>query len=187
MLSKGAGKPICLMPALGRGLGRWLRDEPIAARPIGQAELAWRWCRRNPVLAGLSCVVLFLALISTSGCVWVVESLLLWLTRALLNEKQQTQLDQRTSGRLAAEKTHYAKSQKKLAEESAKAAKEALKDKTAALELAGEKTAEAVRDRNALRIALKDKETGSKGRGTTEKGSGRTTRCRGKGRPTRTR
>jgi serine/threonine protein kinase len=41
-------------------LGRFLAGEPIRARPIGVVEWAWRWSRRNPLIASLGTAVLML-------------------------------------------------------------------------------------------------------------------------------
>src|SRR5262249_16506785 len=49
---------------LADDLERWLRGEPIHARPAGHLEKGWRWCRRNPAVASL---LLAVALALTAG------------------------------------------------------------------------------------------------------------------------
>lgn len=74
--------------ALSADLGRWLEGEPIEARPIGRLERTWRWCRRNPLVAGLLAT---LVLIGVAAFVSVTSQ---WLVaQSALRRMQQAQAE----------------------------------------------------------------------------------------------
>ena len=53
---------------LQKDLKRFLRGEPVLARPITKIARAWRWCQRKPIVAGLAVTVACLLLIlGTAG------------------------------------------------------------------------------------------------------------------------
>src|SRR5207247_6633123 len=62
--------------ALADDLHRYLLDRPIRARRLSPGERAWGWCRRNPVVAGLTCAVSLLAvgLALSTLALWVKQS-----------------------------------------------------------------------------------------------------------------
>jgi eukaryotic-like serine/threonine-protein kinase len=55
---------------LAEDLGRFLKHEPIHARPVGQLGRLWRLARRNPVIAAFSIVVIGLLLMLAVGAIF---------------------------------------------------------------------------------------------------------------------
>jgi serine/threonine-protein kinase len=78
--------------ALAEDLERWLDGRPIEARPVSPAARLRRWCRRNPMLAGLSATA-GLAILASLVVLGVATGLVWWQAAqkeaALKAEKEQ--------------------------------------------------------------------------------------------------
>lgn len=86
--------------ALRDDLERLLAGKPIQARPIGEIERAWRWCGRNPLLAGaLGIIVSLLVGISTVS-LWYSAQLKSELTKSRKMEVSEREATRQAQLRL---------------------------------------------------------------------------------------
>ncbi len=89
-LSKVPARRYLTARELADDLRRFVRGEPIRARPAGRVERLWRWCRRNPVAAGL----LLAVTLSSAAGMWELSRLSDHLVRtsALESAAQQSEI-----------------------------------------------------------------------------------------------
>src|SRR5262249_19305745 len=63
-MEKTPGRRYDRASELATDLRRFLKGEPIRARPVGKTEKVWRWCRRNPGAVSTAAGVLLTALVA---------------------------------------------------------------------------------------------------------------------------
>ncbi|MHC4405381.1 MAG: protein kinase domain-containing protein [Planctomycetota bacterium] len=86
---------------LADDLQNFLDHDSIRARPIGRPARVWRWCRRNPVVAGLIAAVVILVIALLVSCVIFAISLgrleeernALWRRALVMKVLQELDLD----------------------------------------------------------------------------------------------
>jgi len=103
-LERHPGRRYRRCDVLAEDLRRWTVGDPVAARSLSLPERAYRWARKNKLLAGAVCstfaMLLFALFLSARFAAHQLSA-----TRALENEKQQTlaALDQANSQRQVVE------------------------------------------------------------------------------------
>jgi WD40 repeat protein/serine/threonine protein kinase len=65
-MAREPGQRYATAGALAEDLKRFIDGRPILARRISSAERAWRWCRRNPMVAGLGVAIALALVVGTA-------------------------------------------------------------------------------------------------------------------------
>ena len=130
---------------LSDDLGRFLRGEPVRARPVGRLEQAWRWCLRNKAVASFM-VLFFLALVAgtTVSTIFgfVANRNAVDLAQKAKEEKDARDQADKANAELKVQK-ELAEEKKKLADDKSKLADDKTKETQKALLAQKEETKKA--------------------------------------------
>ncbi len=88
---------------LAEDLGRFLAGRPVEARPISPLGRGWRWCRRNPVVAGLMTTVAASLLLGTAVSLYFADQ-----AQRNANANLQLAMDESSARQLADERKEEA-------------------------------------------------------------------------------
>jgi serine/threonine-protein kinase len=69
-MAKEPGRRYATARDLADDLRRFVNAEPVRARPVGRVGRGWRWCRRNPIIAGLAAALVLVFLGGFAGVLW---------------------------------------------------------------------------------------------------------------------
>jgi WD40 repeat protein/tRNA A-37 threonylcarbamoyl transferase component Bud32 len=141
-LEKDPGKRYGSAGELADELDRYLAGEPIQARPVGQAERLWRWCRRNRLVASLAAGVV-LVLLAGTGVVTYFAVRAAQGEEAALEEKDRADTAAAKARKLAAQESRARRELASALSQVQKAEKEA-NNRAKAEKKERERTAEAV-------------------------------------------
>jgi hypothetical protein len=92
--------------ALAEDLDRWVRHEPIQARPVTDWERFCKWTRRHPLISTLSAAVIVSVLLGAAGVTWQ------WRRAEVLRQRAE---DDRTRLRLQRAEDHFVSDDSRLA------------------------------------------------------------------------